>query len=129
MANQPKNMTEWSVDRQEIAYYAPTEGESNASSLKLYIPKILPLVPFDTPKQIVVSLSKSFLLNADQCKPSIAATTRTQNYLTVPRYANNNFYYSLLKHGSRVIVDVLNRNVDTLRVTNREDPSYDPPTY
>ena len=123
---QPKNMSEWSVDEHEIAKYAPIEGAANASSLKLYIPKILPFVPFGTPTQTVTNISKSFLLNADQCKPSIATTIKTQNYLTVPRYANNSFAHSLLRHGSRLIVEVLNRNVDTIRVTNREDPSYDP---
>jgi hypothetical protein len=126
MSIKPRNIDDWGLGQNELSYYAPSEGASNESSLRLYIPKIIPLIPFDVPRQVVATISKSFLLNADQCKPSIASTVRTQNYLTVERYDNDNFKYPLLSHGAQLIVEVLNNNVDTLRVTNKIDQSYNP---
>jgi hypothetical protein len=126
MSTKPNNLESWKLGTHEVAYYSPSKGDANASALKVYIPKIMPLVPFGTPKQIVVPLSKSCLLNADKCKPSIASMTKTQNYLTVKSFSNNNFKHSLFDHGAELIVEVPHGDVDSLRVTNKEDNSYDP---
>lgn len=156
MASLPINTTKWKVSSVEVARYAPKRGNANASSLKLYIPKLMPLIAEGTPKQEIHSILSTCYANASACKPSIAKTIKTQNYITVPRHINQPFgnnsiqgeskikvtvsfseYNNLtgtfegdtiyksaeFSAGAKIMVDVKNKNVDTMYVNNSIDNS------
>jgi len=123
MATQPLNVKKWSVGTTEVAKYAPKSGSANRDTLKVHIPKIIPLVEFGTPKQVLKSVSATCFINAKACKPSVAKSLKIQNYITVPRNTNQSFTNGTFTHGDKIMVEVRNKNVDNLHITNSIDSS------
>ncbi len=123
------NVSKWEINDNEIAKYCPAPyGSAYASSFQLYIPTLMPLINGPSkPTQVISSLSSTCYLNDTTCKPSIAKTIKTQNYKTVPRYENNSFQHSIFYQGASMQIEVINKDVHDMRVTNRVDNSTDLP--
>lgn len=115
------NITEWGMGNTEVGFVS--QDCSSNGTLLLHIPKLMPAVPFGTPKITPVPLSASIFINDEKCKPKPPKTINTQNYLTVPRQEDRFFKRATLKKGSRILVEVQNGNPDGLRVSTKEDPS------
>lgn len=121
----PINTEKWEVKSQELAKTSPAVC-STSSPLRLYIPKLMPLIGFGVPKTVTTSVSDSCFCNDKACKPSISKNISTQNYVTVPIYDNNEFVCSLFYQGARIKVDFFNGSVDEIYATNRIDESVCP---
>lgn len=120
----------WSISDNEIAYYISPRSNGNVSSLRLYIPVLMPLISKGSPKQTPVSLNKSCIVNATECKPTISSTIRTQNYKTVPRiatqYFGNTSTLRWLHYNDKLQLEIHHNDVDNIYVTNKLDPSISP---
>lgn len=123
MGFNPENIEEWSMGEYEKAKYSPISGNSNASNLQLYIPKLMPQINFGVPKVVPLPINKSILVNDEECKPTISTTINTQNYKTVPRTNNRKFGRIELKQGAEVQVEVKDKNPDTMYVSTKIDNS------
>lgn len=123
MGFNPLNIMEWAMSEYEVAKFAPVSNDANASSQKLYIPKLMPLISFGAPKITSESLNKSIFLNADECKISVSSTIQSQNYKTVPKPANRKFERILLTQGVTMQVEVKNGNPDQMYISTKVDPS------
>jgi len=118
----PVNTEKWEVKSQELARTSPPQC-STSSPLRLHIPKLMPLIGFGAPKVSTASVSDGCFCNDKACKPSVASTIGTQNYVTVPIYDNNEFQCPIFYQGARVKVDFFNGSVDEIYATNRIDES------
>lgn len=123
MSFSPTNIENWSLGDTEIAKYAPNAGSSNAPSLLLYIPKLMPKIAFGVPKVTPVPLNKAILINDDACKPAISATISSQNYKTVPRANNRKFARVNFTHGAEIQVSCTEGDPDTLTISTKVDNS------
>ena len=121
----PINTEKWKVKSQELAKTAPPVC-STSSPLRLYIPKIMPMIGFGAPRITNSYVSDSCFCNDKACKPSISSNISTQNYVTVPIYDNNEFVCSLFYQGAKIKVDFFNGSVDEIYATNRIDESVCP---
>lgn len=121
----PVNTETWKVKSQELAKTTPSSC-STSSPLRLHIPKLMPMIPFGTPKVTNASVSDGCFCNDKACKPSISKSIGTQNYVTVPIYDNNDFICSIFYQGARIKVDFFNGSVDEIYATNRIDESVCP---
>lgn len=121
------NIVAWSLNKTEIAYNlekdAKTTSSTEAAEWKLHVPKIMPLIPRDFPKEKTVGLSSSMFVNEKSCKPVIQSSIKERNYLKATRPANCSFRYARKKHNIQLEVEVLHVNLDNLRITNTIDNS------
>lgn len=121
------NTSAWRVNEIEVGYNlektAKTAGLTEEKTWKVFIPKILPLIMLDIPKDTPESLSASVFINAKDCKPTVQPMIKTRNYVMVTRPANRSFTYKYKTHGMELEVDVLHGNLDNLRISNNVDKS------
>ena len=82
--------------------HAKPYGSSNGN-LRIYIPKLMPHISMGNPKTTPVALNKSCYINANDCKPSIAAKIDTQNYVTA-KASYNKYKDSYYRYGSSIKV-------------------------
>ena len=118
------NIQEWEISDYEVAYacvkpYQP----ANNGKIQLHLPKVMPGTPMGPPKVITERLGKSCFVNDKKCEPPVSETIKTQNYLTIEAQHNRRFSRPVLKYGAKVIVEVHNRNPDSLNITTKEDNS------
>lgn len=52
-------------------------------SKEAHISSVMPLIPVGLPKITPNALNKSCYINATECKPSVASTINSQNFLTI----------------------------------------------
>lgn len=124
MSTNPNNVSKWNVSDNEkgTIIEIPYISASN-SSFRLYMPTLMPLIPTGKPTQIISSLSKSCFVNDSSCKPSVASTTKTQNYITVRTFPNRPFKNTHFMNGAELIVEVFNNDVHNMKVSNKLDNS------
>lgn len=117
----------WAINDRELGYNLEKTpksfGRTQDLRWKIYVPKIMPLIPMDVPKEVKETMDDSVFLNAKACKPSLQKTIITQNYITVNRPPNRAFKYAWKKHGMKLEIEVSYRNIDLLRVDNTVDNS------
>ena len=76
------NAKSWRLGRTE---FGTAYGVGTPYELLAHVPKIMPLIPMDDkPKAVKEPLVKSSILNAKRCKPAIAKSVNTLNYMTLP---------------------------------------------
>lgn len=123
MSYSPENLEEWSLGEFEIAKYSLPIGDPNATTSSLYIPKLMPLISFGSPKVTPKSLNKSCFVNDDSCKPTPASTINTQNYKTVPKPTNRRFFRVNYTQGEIMQVEIKNGNPDDMYISTKVDNS------
>lgn len=108
------NAKPWHLSSTE---YATAYGVGTINNLKAHISKIMPMISMGPkPKATKKALSKSFIVNAKQCKPTIAKNIRTLNYITIP--CDKMIKGSLVKKGTKIQVSVKNSSPDQLSVVS-----------
>lgn len=117
------NLTNWCMSDYEVGYTIVPPWCSSGGSLQLYIPKLMPDISQGRPKSTTVQLNKSCFINDKKCEPPVSSSISTQNYITVPPQDNRTFQDPIFYPGSRVYVEVHNRNPDNLFITTKEDNS------
>lgn len=117
----PLNIEKWSISDFEHGKYSPVVGASNASPLKLHIPKLMPMIGFGVPTVSSVGLSKSCFVNGSAI--SVSSTTSVQNYLSVPQQDNRRFSLPIFRNGDVIMVEIHNKNPDTRFITTKVDNS------
>ena len=123
MAN---NIKKWTLEDQEIAIYAPKHGPANESPLKVQIPKLCPLINNGAPKENPpASISTSCFINASDCKPIVSPKINTRNYLELEMMPNQKFKNDHFWKGDKMIVEIRNKNIYDMKITNRLDNSHE----
>lgn len=109
------NSSKWSLSLTEIG---KSVGENDGNEFKVWLPKILPLVPFGKAKASAMVLNKSCYLNSDGCKPSIATKVRILNYIKIPVNRINSLK-GKVAHGEGLSINVQNKNIEHMTVTGK----------
>lgn len=99
---------------------------STSSSMRVHIPVLMPNISGGSPRTVSVPLSKSCYCNDSSCMISVGGCISTQNYLTVQKYDNADFNYAYLPRGAELELDSMNGDEDSIKISNRRDPSYGP---
>lgn len=107
-----KATKEWELESTEVG---KSVGNNKGRKIKVYIPKVLPLVKFSKPKIKTESINKNCFVNSSKCKVSVSNKVKTANYISL--YANHVTDTSL-KHGDTVYIDIENDNIDKMSVKN-----------
>lgn len=124
------NSESWKLSNYEIGYNVERGtshrycGRTNSGNWDLYIPKIMPLITQGTRKITTVTLDSSIFINNQNCKPIVSRYISSQNFITVPKHPKASFVNKYKKHGIKVEVEVLNANVDNMRITDTYDESH-----
>ena len=121
-----EHVQSWYMPETVIGNFTEPTGSGKASSYTVHIPLLMPMIGFGKKKQQAKNLNKSCYCNDSKCKPAIASTISIQNYVTVPCHANNNLKYSTIRQGARFLIEAIDGDYDTLRITNHLDDSYTP---
>lgn len=120
------NIKKWKLEDQEIAFYAPKHGSSSDSPLKVYIPKLCPMISSGIPKDNPPSiLSTSCYANASECKPIVSSKIKTKNYLEIEMMPNQKFKNDHFWQGDKMVVEIRNGNIYDMRITNKIDESHE----
>lgn len=107
------NAKNWHLNETE---YGKVCGGGTSNKLKVWVPKILPFISFSKPKSKVVPINKSCIINDSKCKPIIASSVKTVNYITIPH--DDVVNGSLVEFGTRVVIKVKNNSPDQLTITH-----------
>lgn len=118
----PSNIEKWELGDTEIGKICISPRVYANSNLQLNIPKLMPLIPLGRPKVTNISLSNSCYANANNI--AISRTIGTQNFITVSHQANRSFSNEYLSYGDTVLVEVHNKNPDTIFLSTKIDSSY-----
>lgn len=124
------NSESWNLSNYEIGYNVERGTSHNYCGLtgsrnwNLYIPKIMPLITHGTCKTKTVALNSSIFINNKDCKPTVSRSVISQNFITVPKHPKATFENKYKKHGIKVEIEVLNDNVDNMRITDTYDESH-----
>ena len=114
----------WSLSTEEIGYYVGRGNtETSASSFKVYIPKILPLLRQGTAQVRKELIENSMLLNDSQCSVKGSSYVKTRNYIEIPAADNVNFKRPVFKNGAKIRISFTAGNVDSGKITNTIDSS------
>lgn len=106
------NAKPWKLGRTEFAH---AYGVGTPYELKAHVPKIMTLVPMgDKPEATKETLSKSCIINAKSCKPSIATNINTLNYMTIK--CDTQVNGALVEKGTKVQLQVRNGSPDQVIV-------------
>ena len=105
----------WSLGTTE---YGKACGTGKQSEIKVWMGKVLPLIPFDNPKSEMVPLNTGCIINDSSCRPMISSQVTSVNYITVP--VAEGLDGENIEHGTKVRIDVTNNSVDQLVVSNTE---------
>ena len=124
--NMANNIKKWELEDQEIALYAPKHGPASESPLKVIIPKLCPLINSGLPKNNPpTSISTSCYANASDCKPIVSSTINTRNYLELEMMPNQQFKKDHFWKNDKMIVEIRNKNIYDMKITNRLDNSHE----
>ena len=126
VTNYSENVQSWYMPETVKGTYVDPRGSARARSIAVHIPVLMPAIPFGNRKIQSKSISKACFCNDTKCKPAIASSIRTQNYLVLNVYDNQEFKHSLFDQGAGFYIDAINGNYDNMRITHRQDDSYDP---
>ena len=114
----------WSLSTEEIGYYVGRgNAETSASSFKVYIPKILPLLRQGTAQVRKEPIETSMILNDSQCGVKGSSYVKTRNYIEIPAADNVNFKRPVFKNGAKIRISFTAGNVDSGKITNTIDSS------
>lgn len=102
----------WSLGTVE---YGKACGTGTQTKIKVWMGKVLPLIPFGLPNSKMVPLNKSCVINDSKCRPQISSQVRSVNYVTLP--VAKGIDGRKIKHGTKVKIEVTNKSVDQLTVT------------
>lgn len=99
----------WSLGAIE---YGKACEPGSKSKVKVWMGKVLPLIPFAKPEIKMVPLNKSCIINDSKCQPQISPQVESINYITIP--VAPGFDGSAIAAGSKVKIEVNNNSVDQL---------------
>lgn len=106
------NAKSWRLGRTE---YGTAYGSGTSKNLLAHVPKIMTLVKMgDNPKATKETLSKSCIINAKPCKPTIATSIDTLNYMTIPCDAQVNG--ANIAKGTKIQLEIKNGSPDQVVV-------------
>lgn len=117
-----KGLEDYGIKPFEYAFL--TEATSkDAETFRLYLPKLMPMFPCDTPVFNNWLFNNNVFLNDDVCKPRSISTIKTQNFITVPRHLSRDFSPRAdgsgnLPKDSKFIVQVMDENIRDIRVSD-----------
>ena len=80
-------------------------GYNRYNTFRVYIAKLLPMIPFGSPSSKSVALNKNCFCNANSCKPSISNSVTTRNYVDIPLANNSNLDEVL--NGTSLKIEIL----------------------
>lgn len=120
------NLKQWSLNNIETGKSC---GSNSRQVFNVYVPKVLPLVSFEKPKQETVALNKSCFINDETCKPSVSSTVTIRNYIEMYLSSNSKISTKSLadlpvKHGTELKIEIQNKNVDKMFVISTADKKY-----
>jgi len=126
----------WKLGNVEAGY---TIGEQTGNKLKVYIPKITPLMGLpDKPEETTFPLTGSCFINDDKCKPSVSSSVTVRNYIEVPLSTTAKDIQSLsnsvskltggdskefnpskgIPHKTKVSIEIQNNDVAYMKIKN-----------
>jgi hypothetical protein len=111
------NISSWSLGTTEIGKSCGYNSLAYGKNFKVYIAKILPLISFGSPSSTSVPLSKNCFCNASACKPSVASSVTSRNYIDIPMGDDSNIYAS--SSGRELKIGIVNGNVDKMYIINK----------
>ena len=116
-------MRSWHMPHVVSANYSKVRGPSGAASHPVHIPALMPMISFGVMSTSSKPINKSCFCNDSKCKPSVASSLTTQNYLIVPVYDNNEFNLPIFRLGAAMQVEALSGDYNELWISNRVDSS------
>lgn len=106
------NAKSWRLGRTE---FGTAYGVGTPYELKAHVPKIMTLIAMgDKPKATKETLDKNCVINAKKCKPTIAKTINTLNYMTIP--CDTQVNGAMVEKGTKVQLQVRNGSPDQVIV-------------
>lgn len=83
---------------------------SSKRTVKVFIPKLMPLTKIENAKEQKFQLYKSNILNDSSCFPAMEYKTTIGNYIEVP-LGNNSFIDKKIYKGDRILILLPNKNI------------------
>lgn len=118
------NLEQWHLPLKMKGYYYGDIVPSKNNEFDLYIPVIMPLITRNEAPVIKrIALNPSCFCNEGTCAPSISNIVETQNYITCPKYDNQEFKNPYIANGAEFLIESINESIWSLRVTNLIDKS------
>lgn len=118
------SVSNWTLGDEEIAKICSFGLIPASRTMKVYIPKLMPLIGFGSPKNTTVSLNKSFMCNDSKCKPAVGSSVVSQNYVALSLQDNRNWSASYFNKGDVIHIEVKDKNPDYMVLSTKVDPTF-----
>lgn len=89
---------------------------------KINIPKLMPLININEPKEININIGNNIFINDDKYKINNSKQIKTQNYLSINKFKNANFYDKsndgIIEKKEKFICCFMNGNIKDVYLTD-----------
>lgn len=96
------------------------DTDVNATSFKVYIPKLMALFPKKPAANINGLFNNNIFVNDSDCRPTTSQRVITQNFVTLMKYTERNFHHvsvdGIIPAGTRMIIHIMDENIRDMRI-------------
>jgi len=115
-------LEEYDINQMEYCFLIGNHSHGSGS-FKMNVPKIMPLIGKGNPSTNNVVFNSNIFLNDEECKPSPTNSVTTQNWITIPRFANTDLQFKadingIIHSGARFICCFMDRNIRAVYITD-----------
>lgn len=119
------NLVSYTINAKEYARNVDKPSIS-PSSIQAHIPSLMPKIPMGLPRSVPsISINPSMFANDTSCRPKPVSVLSTQNYVTIPKWPNEQPHFSSKDDGyyrmerySQFLVDIVNGDIRNMRISN-----------
>lgn len=101
------------------------DSSTGSRTFRVNVPKIMPLIPRSSPTATPNVYNNNIFANDPACKPDSSPSMTTQNFITIPRFANTEFGKykdpdndGIIRQGERFIAVVMDLNIKDMYLTD-----------
>jgi hypothetical protein len=114
-------LEELSINQLEYCFLAEDKIHT-ASTFKIHIPKLMPLVPMSGSSS-PTGYNNMIFVNDGACKPSTSPMLTTQGYITLPRFMHTDFLFKadpllIIRTGAKFICCIMDKNIRDIFLTH-----------
>lgn len=117
-----KALNEYSINSHEYGFITE-KTHYTSGNYPMYIPKLMPLIGIDKPKQINNIINNNIFINDKECKPVTSTSLTTQNYITPKKFQQADFRFKAdidgyIHQGVKFICLIMDNNPKDIYITN-----------
>ena len=120
-----QTLSKYKIENNEYAYLLEPTMYNNIS-FKCSIPKLMPFIPRDNPRELTKGFNTGILINSSDTKPHIRTSIKTVNYMEIDRLSfadlsqmgnwNGGSFVGVLPTNTKFLCMVVNNDINNIHI-------------